>query len=161
MALRFSEAATINTTQSLMSARSFRSDDTTVNLLAGLWSSGRSTATIASTAQEDLENAIISGDVVQVEALCLIGVALSEDRLFLLYEAYLRGPHIVNALALHLAHDFAGRISSPISDYVFYRVLRTPAIDFMNLWADGAGAALLIKEAVICLLLEKDIDFTL
>ncbi|KAK1839300.1 ankyrin repeat-containing protein [Colletotrichum chrysophilum] len=151
----------MNTAQSLISARSFGSDDTAVNSLAGSWSSGRSTATIASTAQEDLENAIMSGDVVQVEALCLMGVALSEDRFFLLYEACLRGPRIVNALALHPAHDFAGRIGGPTSDYVFHMVLRTPAIDFMNLWADGAGAALSIKEAVIRLLLEKDIDFTL
>ncbi|KAF4474202.1 hypothetical protein CGGC5_v017070 [Colletotrichum fructicola Nara gc5] len=160
-ALRIDQPPSTENVQTLVSARSFGSDDTAVDSLGGSWSSGRSSATIASTAEDDLVAAIMSSDVSQVEALCLLGVALSEDHLIYLYEACLRGPRMVEALAHHPAHNFTGRIGGPTNDCIFHMVLRTPATNFVGLGADVVGTNLSIKAAVIRLLLQKNINLAL
>ncbi|KAK1840604.1 hypothetical protein CCHR01_16779 [Colletotrichum chrysophilum] len=133
---------------------------------ANSWCSEYSTAsTISESAQDDLLIAIDTDDLMSVEHLGLLGVALSADNSPKLYEACLKGPRMIDALSVHPRNDFTGRIPSYGDDLIFHMVLRTPARAFRKETIGDVemqtASDCLHKAGVIRHLLMKGVDLCL
>ncbi|KDN69716.1 hypothetical protein CSUB01_12694, partial [Colletotrichum sublineola] len=88
---------------------SLTSDHTLVGSPTDSWSSGQ--ATIASSAEGDLIEAIRGHHVDQVEVLCHAGVSISAANSEVLYDACLHGTQMIDTLAYNSTHNFAGRVA--------------------------------------------------
>ncbi|KAK1502258.1 hypothetical protein CABS01_16967 [Colletotrichum abscissum] len=135
------------------------SDSTLVGSPTDSWSSGQ--ATIHSSAEDDLIEAVRSHRLEQVEVLCHAGVSLSAANSEVLYDACLHGTQMIGTLAYNPAHNFAGRVANAYRDYIFHAVLRTPARDFYQDNTAYQQPGRVRKMDVVCDLLTRGVDLSL